>query len=240
MKKILVLLALLIVYSMTVSGQGNQQDVIYLNNGQVIKGQITEMSPNESVEIRSENGTVYTYRMVEVRKISRGDVIMPTEVNTPRYRDNVEYEKGYWLAGELAGGSTAYFKGDNIGYSQLTVINGYRFSEFLRVGIGAGFRYYINNDNRRFKSNPWSFPVYLDVRGNIISQRVDRVAPYWSLDAGVAICDGFFVSPTIGIRFGGNRSNFLLGLSYLAQDVKYYTDSNKMIHLVSLKLGYEF
>ena len=238
--------------SLSVAAQEKSDlDVVYLNNGNIVKGTITEFEPNIAITIVTPDGKTYQYRMIEIREISRNQVIMPKEVNTSKYVHYSEQDKGYWIAVEVSGGASVSYGKSNIGFTQATVVNGYRFSDYLKVGVGAGVRYYIENDNRRIKSNPWVFPVYANLRGGFTSQRVHMLAPYWSIDAGIAIRDGLFISPTLGIKFGGQRSNFLLGVSYLAQQVDTYKivgnasdfqvkKSDKLISLLALKVGYEF
>lgn len=245
MKRLLVILFIAI--TCNVMMQAQNQDVIYLNNGNVVKGKIIDSKPNVSVRIETTDGKQYEYLMTEIRQISGGDVITPKDPGYGKYVHYSEYKSGYWVGADLlAGGSIMHGK-KNVGFTQLSVINGYRFSDFLKVGVGLGARYYIENSNRRVKSSEWSFPVYLDLRGNFTSQRINRIAPFWAFDTGVAITDGFFFSPTLGVKFGGERSNFLIGISYMGQNFRTFEESNgdfkkayELNHLLSLRLGYEF
>ena len=223
------------------------QDVIYLNNGSVVKGKIIPTSSTTTVTIQTTDGKQYEYAKTEIRKTSKEDVVLPKDPKNPKYKHFEEFEKGYWIAGEVMGGGSIMHGKKNVGFTQLSVVNGYRVNDFFRVGIGLGVRYYIENSNRRVKSSEWSFPVYLDMRGNFTSQRVDRIAPFWMLDTGVAFTDGFFVSPTFGVKFGGHRSNFLLGLTYLGQNLRAYAPVEDGVkktfefnHFLALKVGYEF
>lgn len=238
MKKIL--LGIFFLLSVGVFAQNNGSDVIYLNNGNVVQGQIIHSVPNVSVKIKADNGAVYEYKMTEIRQIKNGDVIRPEASSRGKYTDFEDNDKGYWWTAELSGGMSMFSKKSNLGYTQLAVVNGYRFNDFLRVGVGLGVRYYIENDKVRAKSNAWSFPVYADLRGNFMSQDVIRVVPYWSVNAGASIRDGFFFSPTLGVKFGGKRSNMLVGISYTGQTMDTKWESDKMVSLLSLKIGYEF
>jgi hypothetical protein len=82
--------------------------------------------------------------------------------------------------------------------------------------------------------------LYADFRGNIISQQDRSLVPYWSFDIGAEIRNGFFFSPTIGVRIGEGRSSFLVGLNYRYGSVKTWKDDNDMRSMFALKLGYEF
>lgn len=215
-------------------------DVIYLNNGNVVKGQIIDSVPNISVKIKADNGAVYEYKITEIRDIKNGEVLKPEESSRRKYVDYENNDKGYWWAAELSGGPSVFYSKGNMGYTQLAVVNGYRFNDFIRIGVGLGVRYYIENKEVRAKSNPWSFPIYANLRGNFMPQDVRRVVPFWSIDAGAAIRDGFFFSPTLGIRFGGKRSNMIVGISYTGQTMDTKWKSDKMVSLLSAKIGYEF
>lgn len=240
MKKLL-LGTLMFLFSMAMSAQQQALDVIYLNNGNIVKGEIIELKENISVKIQSVNGEVYEYKMTEVRDIkNNGDPIMPKQPKRAKYTKYTEQETKYWYSAEASSGISLIYSERNIGLAQFNVTNGYRFNEYLKVGLGIGFRYYIVNGRQRKSSNPWVFPIYLDVRGNFQSQEVRRIVPYWSLDTGATIRDGFFVSPTLGLRFGGKRSNILLGVSYTGQSMDTKDKHNDFLNFVSVKMGYEF
>jgi hypothetical protein len=46
-------------------------DVIYLKNGSVVRGQIVEQIPNESVKIMTADGSVFVFKMSEIEKITK-------------------------------------------------------------------------------------------------------------------------------------------------------------------------
>lgn len=51
--------------------QDIKEDVVYLKNGNVLRGQITELKPEESVRIRLVNGMENFHQMSEVLKLTR-------------------------------------------------------------------------------------------------------------------------------------------------------------------------
>lgn len=57
----------------TISAQ-SLQEIVYLKNGSVIRGTIIEQVPNESLKIQTFDGSVFTYKMVDVEKISKEQV----------------------------------------------------------------------------------------------------------------------------------------------------------------------
>lgn len=145
---------------------------------------------------------------------------LPEKPNRSKYVDYSIKDDGFWCAIQIG---TGY--GDTAMVYQLDIMAGYRFSEFLKVGLGASPRIGLK-----------SVPVYLDVRGNFIPQ-IDRMYSfYWNLDLGYAIKDGIYLSPGVGMKFGGVRHNFLVGLNYTLQGFE--TANTK--HFAGIRIGYEF
>ena len=153
--------------------------------------------------------------------------------NRAQYVDYSMLRSGYWCAVQLGG-----FYGSGFA-AQADFVNGYRFSEWIKVGAGVSYDYNF----RGFST----LPVYVDVRGNIISQEDTMFAIWWSADAGYSVGldpenkGGVYFSPGIGIRQGGIRHNFILSLNYMMQGQSFEdTSRNQLLHFVGLKLGYEF
>lgn len=173
-------------------------------------------------------------------------VNLPEKPNRPQYVDHTQCEKGFWCAAEFEGGSTVMLNHCNMQSAQITYTAGYRFNEFLKIGAGVGSKYYVsNNDRRRGVANSWTFPIYANIRGNLISQ-VDRsMVPYWSVNIGSVINDGFFVSPSLGLRFGEQRNSWMLGVSYSYNQIKTKkleapATKLKSTSALLLHVGYEF
>jgi len=69
MKKIILLLVIFITtYSFS---QTQTRDVVYLKNGSIIKGQIKEMNPSESLKIETGDGSLFVYKMTEILKMEK-------------------------------------------------------------------------------------------------------------------------------------------------------------------------
>ncbi|MCD8290912.1 MAG: hypothetical protein LUC91_05360 [Prevotella sp.] len=160
--------------------------------------------------------------------------------NRTHYTDYNIKESGYWTTITANVTTTLRFNHKNMQNIGADWINGYRFNEFLRVGIGLGLRYYINNDHVRSSDVAWTFPIFADIRGNIISQQDRGAVPYWSVDLGGEVRGGIYFSPTIGYRFGTQRGSFLVGISYTLQQSDTWKKSDECYSGVSIKLGYEF
>ena len=154
--------------------------------------------------------------------------------------DYVTFDKGFWIAGEFRPAYTLHISSSDSPVMELDVTGGYRFNEFVRVGIGFGGRYYIKSDRLRKGNISWSFPIYANIRGNFIPTGYRDVVPYYSFDMGGSIRDGFMWRPTVGIRVGQKRSAFLLGLTYTGQSLINTHDKRNYCSMLGLTLGYEY
>lgn len=153
---------------------------------------------------------------------------LPDEPKRAKYIDFPSQDKGLWFA--VQGTPVVYF-GDGVPLfgAQADVIAGYRFGEFFKVGAGV---------SPGWLWGAFSMPVYLDLRGNLISQESRMAVPYWSLDAGYNVGQrkGLYASPTVGVRVGMPRNDFLAGVTYILQTVP----GGIVMHGVGLRIGYEF
>lgn len=176
-----------------------------------------------------------------VNRLPEIDSDRPQKVYTER-------NSGFWISPELSGAYSCRFNHSNFGFVELDVTAGYRFNEFVRLGAGIGARYYLDNNAVRKSNIAWTMPVFANIRGNMMATNYRNVVPYYSVDLGGTVRDGFLFRPTVGLRVGQQRSAFLVGLGYVGQDLKsYYVnkmgiifDKRKFVSFVTLKLGYEF
>lgn len=173
----------------------------------------------------------YLFLLISVVFSSRGQSITA---------DYFTYERGFWVAGEFRPSYTLLMSSSNSSVMELDVTGGYRFNDFVRIGIGFGGRYYINSDRIRKGNINWSFPIYANIRGNFIPTGYRDVVPYYSVDFGGSIRDGLMWRPTIGIRVGQQRSAFLLGLTYTGQSLINNHNDRIYCSMLGLTLGYEY
>ena len=73
--------------------QGNKQDVVYLKNGSIIRGEIIEMVSGETVKIMTVDGCLFVWDMDEVERITQEEM---------RNRERVQEEKFVFLSGLLS------------------------------------------------------------------------------------------------------------------------------------------
>jgi opacity protein-like surface antigen len=178
------------------------------------------------------------------------DVRIPTEQNEGEKFVNLPtLKKGFYFATELSG-VYSISHDDNFGIGELDVVGGYRFNEYIRVGIGIGARYYINNSDYKIRQawSDWGLPLYVNLRGNFISSTYRTVTPYWSVDVGTSFPDGVMFRPSVGIRVGQERSAFLLALTYSLQSTRVWDEmiggptgtTHTSRSFLGVKVGYEF
>lgn len=169
---------------------------------------------------------------------------IPAKGYDPNQQQYTTFERGAWFAAEALGGYSCHLEGHNMGLGEIDVTVGYRFSQYLKVGVGIGARYYINPKWLRRSSVNWGMPIFATVRGNLMPGLYRRTVPYWGIEAGASVRDGAFFRPTIGLRIGEPRQAFTIGISYMGQDIATYNcqgeKAGKYTSFVCLRLGYEF
>ena len=168
------------------------------------------------------------------------DVKLPDAPKQNNYRNYENEDAGFWCAVDVEGGSSVMAHSPNMQFAGFALTGGYRFSEFLRIGAGAGLRYYVHNADARNTDQKYGFPIYANVRGNFISAYDRDGVPFWSFNIGGITNEGFFASPTLGYSFGGLRHNFQIGINYTVTCFKNSILTNTAYNYFSLKLGYEF
>ncbi len=168
------------------------------------------------------------------------DVKLPEAPKQTNYRNYERENTGFWCAVEAEGGSSVMANSPNMQYANLSFTGGYRLSEYLRLGIGLGARYYVHNADVRDTENKFGIPIFANVRGNFVSAYDRDGVPFWSFNVGGITNEGFYASPTFGYSFGGLRNNFQIGLSYTIISFKNCNKTNTAYSYFGLKLGYEF
>lgn len=211
---------------------------VQLNNGNIIKGSVEKT--DTSVKIITENGSELSYPLVEINKISYTEPNTPNISSSSSLNDYATYDKGFWMGVNFMGAYSLFLTEHCTPWAELSIVGGYRFNQYLKVGIGFGARYYFENSKLRERDIKWSFPILATVRGNIISDEYRTVVPYYSVEIGGTIQDGFMWRPTFGLRIGQSRSALLVGINYTGQDLIYKTNKKRYVSSLGLTIGYEF
>lgn len=166
---------------------------------------------------------------------------MPEAPKQQPYTEFTLKEKGYWCSVDLSIGPSLVFHEKNLLTTGINFVNGYRFNDYLRIGIGVGAQYHaVNNDKIRNTDIKWSMPIFVNARGNFISQDVREIVPFWSVDLGGVVHDGFMFTPSVGCRIGEQRSALLLSLGYSLRTIDTKEGCAQARSYAVFKVGYEF
>lgn len=123
----------------SVSAQGQYQDVIYLNNGSIVNGMITEFVPTKSYTIKTADGSIFVFKVEEIQKIAMEPLpnssssTIKSDLFIPGYRGVLE--------GGFGAGTGAY----GLNTACFALSNGYQFSEKFYAGVATGLNYYPSN-----------------------------------------------------------------------------------------------
>jgi|688.fasta_scaffold85541_4 hypothetical protein len=214
MKKIIksILISFLFFGTSTLFAQNNE-DIVYLRNGSILKGTITTNN-EEKVSIKTSDGREYIFNKSEVEKTTQGGntsvntSIPETKNDKPFVTNNVATKtrytppaKGFWFSGEL----------QLLSPLSLNVVAGYKLHRFAYLGLGTGIHNYteINiTDSRPFTGT--IIPIYVRYSGDIVNR---RTTPFYSIEGGY----GFAV--TSGPLFQNIDVNFT-NLGYTGRNLK--------------------
>lgn len=259
MKK-LILLTLLLFVGFSLSAQ-DMPEIVYLKNGNLIRGTIIQMIPDESLEIKSRDGKVYVYQMSEVLRIEKN---MSAKVSADKARPVSNYSDSYTSRSRDEFVEPAYYSSDSyslnagyrgmfdLGYSvsvdaaelnrlEFSTSHGYQFNPYLYLGIGGGASFYYD----KAVPSTVSFPVFINPR---VDFSTGKVSPFIDLKGGYTFgeyVEGLYISPSIGARFvagSGLAVNFTM--AYTLQQVEiyenYYTSTHINIGAITFKIGFDF
>ncbi len=257
MKKLLLLLALLMGISFYGMAQ-NYTEVVYLKNGSIIRGLIIEQVPNKSLKIQTSDGSVFSYTIDEVEKITKegyykqpkqtkpvkeyrhpGESVQvrpsrQAKVSRSSRQDSFERPSLRGYKGFVETGYAFDISDSNADRIDVSTTHGYQFNNYLFVGGGAGVSYYSDADL-------YSVPVFASFRANFMNK---RITPFADTTAGYSVGDveGAFATAGIGVRFGLARKMALnLKVEYVYQEYgdDYYYNSGSASN-IGIKLGFEF
>lgn len=246
MKRSFLFLVLLLT-SISIFAQNENQDVVYLKNGSIIRGEIVNLVPNETVKIKTVDGSLFVYPMDDVKEITKEPVVS-SQVKSKTF----EKRKGYIglsLGVSIALGDYANETKGNAGSgAYLGLINfGYLFSDHL--GICATFfsgGNTIKNDDAYvwsygglmagpLLSKSFSDKLEFDVRPMI--GFVSVIYPYNDFavesDASFAFNIGTILRVNVGRRFA-----LLVNADFFSTKAKFeYYNTEQLISNINLGFG---
>lgn len=174
------------------------QDVVYLKNGSIIHGQVTEMKPDGNITIVNGLGDTLVFATADVDRTTKETVGGDASQSflSRGYRGFVNF-KGF--LGCLNGGG-------------ITTTHGYQFNGNMYAGLGVGLLIaedYHADDDGCNDDMCAILPIYGLFRYEFVKR---RISPYAELSLGGMAGDvyGFMFSPMVGVRF--NRFNMSAGM----------------------------
>ena len=223
MKKLIPnLLSLIFIFAIQIGhGQANMEDVVYLKNGNIIRGIIIEQIPNQSLKIQTVDRNVFVFKIEEVEKM--------TKENIPgtSLRETQRKKKGYINISEInfSPGITGAkinddikVKNEDISFGFKTV-NGYQVSEHFSIGLGLGIDRY---------KEATLIPITLDLRFPVLKA---KMSPVFIFGVGRSsglndVKGGFTTNFGFGIRsYMSDNSAFIFNFGYKLQSTEVkYTD----------------
>jgi hypothetical protein len=248
MKKIATFILFLLTFSISFAQQP-VEDVVYLKNGGVIRGTITELVMDEYVKIITFGDNIMVFQAEEVEKISKEPV---ARANKPVYQTSRRGYIGISLGASFPQGNFADPSGGAaLNGVWLNLVNfGYVFNESIGISAnwygGAYPLYYSGYD-------PWSVggmmggllvPFQLSEIFLIDLRPMIGYAVVAIPDAGMGYEDAISLSYNLGLSLRGNVSNkfalLLMGDYFYTQaDFSQYQFKQKISTIsVSLSAAY--
>lgn len=167
-------------------------------------------------------------------------------------------DRGFYIATDLSvsysfgHGFHPATKDHNMGFFEIDVAGGWMFSEYTKLGLGIGGRYYFAG--KHIINHHFGLPLYIDFRGNLLSYKTNKLVPFYILNVGCTFPDGIMIRPQIGLKFG-QPHQFTVAFGYVGQAMRRYNYlfnnagfemsvndgyKRKYFSYLTLKLGYEF
>lgn len=206
------------------------QDVVYLHDGSILKGQVLAFQPEGKIRVEILGGSVLVYPASAVKELKKEPV--PTNLLTnesPKATEGIPLKtKGLYSVSQAHanfGKDYNYQIQVGTGISQTV---GYQFNQWIGLGLGTGFS---SIGNKSF------VPIFSEARGYFSK---DVSGFFYSLAAGYAYAfkhgidqfsfsnnntkaeGGLWVYPAIGYRFKSSKKmNACLDLGYCIQKASY-------------------
>ncbi len=226
-----------------VFAQRPADDVLYLKNGWILRGKLLSPATDEAVKIQTNDGNTFVFSRPEVQEIKTEPALRYQNI---RYRN-----RGYahfTELGVMASGNNVNELGVTTSAFTFHTVNGYKFSQGLYTGLGAGVDLYASQT---------FIPVFASIRGDFTRKGI--LIPYYYIDGGWGLngttnlpdkkqLGGLHLATGIGMKvlFNGN-AGFLLSLGYYFQGTAIETATDGVItredinyNRVAIRAGFAF
>lgn len=159
MRKLLLVCLATLFSGAALAQNGGMTDVIYLQNGSIIRGTIIEQIPGKSLKIETRDGNIFVYQMDEISKMTREQTqnrygianrTLRFQAKPKGYAGFVEAGYGFGVGRLSPDLSTEYRAANRF---EIDIINGYQFNPYCFVGLGVGFNIFTNAE-KKFNKHP--------------------------------------------------------------------------------------
>lgn len=229
----LVSLLLLFLSSQTLAQSPSKEDVVYLKNGSIIRGEIIERDPEYYIKIQISGGSVLTFVMDEIQSIQQEKPIDLSKKQPQKSRSKKEANHGkrnvsYRTQGVynlfsfgIGVGESLYENPGWIGANpsfQYSI--GYRAAHWFSIGQGIGMDFYDVGS---------VVPFYVEIRGDLLKR---PVTPHFYASGGYSlgaigaweiskIQGGLYAHVGAGYKIHTKRrAEWLFSLGYKMQQIK--------------------
>ncbi|MBT3209859.1 MAG: hypothetical protein HN704_13755 [Bacteroidetes bacterium] len=214
------------------------EDVLYLKNGGVIRGQIIEHKINEHVKIKCSDRNIWVFEQSEIDRIAKEEIpkLQKYKVKDKGYVNNTDFG--------LLINNNDYFEVP----LNFLMVNAYKFPFNTTLGIGTGIE--------RF--NFPVIPLFLDAKYYVFDK---KVSPVFMLQSGYSFSfekdrddfetkGGYMFNLGCGVRvFTSNSTAWLFSISYMYQELEtienYYWDNSEIktkyfLNSINIRIGFYF
>ena len=214
--------------------QSNYKESVYLKNGSIIRGFITEIVPGESLKVETPDESVFVYQMKDVEKITinrhytNSDHVVSNNSNgTKSNAAFTRKQTGLMIAAELGGIAGV---GNNDGGIAFTAEAGNMFNSKLFWGGGIGYR----------SQSTSTVPVFTTLRITPVENKVmpEIIAKFgYGFNLEADYLNGVYFAGGFGIRaYYSATSSFLFNITYQGQKAGGYG----VVSGVAFSIGFTF
>ncbi len=178
-------------------------DIIYLKDGNALKGRILKYQTNHSLKFQLQSGKKMTFSVLQIDSISQ--VNIPTNNHIPK--EFIFKTKGWYNTTYLSflSGTTPWNNDFTMGLGINNTV-GYQFNSKWALGLGTGLDYYY------IAQREIILPLYVEAR--YYMELNPSMKPFFTLSSGYGIAlndknldvkgiqGGWMYHPAIGFLFG--------------------------------------
>jgi len=210
MKKLL-LLATMLIASFTSYSQ-NIRELVYLKNGEIVKGNLIEFQPDRSLKLETVDGNSMILDYKDIEKISResDQSSLKTYSLSKGYRGFVSFDA---ILGNFLG-------------IRMSTTHGRQLNNKIFLGAGLGMCFASEWDMNK---EHYSIPLYADFRVDFIDKKITPfLETKLGVDYAVEGCSGFYGDLSLGCRI--KRCSISFGIDTINKvehEYHFYNDGDE-------------